>query len=190
MKMFMKLISVVFACFVSWLATSTLMGQNRDQCDPGISGVDSVVTQVDDCGDEEYTAKAAKARFDALDEKPIAMGSLDSFAVNVVEGKAVVAAQVSLAESRPGFSYLWRLRILDPGKKVVANRYYDHQIFRMEDDGFMQPTFKEIVELPDGWSYVQLSLFTFPKETDPASLTDEKTAEGFLNLRGVNKVFK
>ena len=97
----------------------------------------------------------------------------------------VVSAQAFMADRRRAIPFVWRLSLLDADNKTLDSTLYDQQIFMMEEDGEMEPTFNEAFNLVPGAVAVQLSLFSFPEGTDMAVLKDPQRSAGYKVVQGV-----
>lgn len=118
----------------------------------------------------------------------LAKMSFDAFSVNILDGQAIISGAVSMSDLRPKVSFVWRLRILGPGRNVLASHIYSDQIFAMGTDGHRKPKFNEVIDLPKGKSRVELSLFELDTGSDLAFFQDESAVDGHLVLRNFRDV--
>jgi len=196
MKTFLKFATIVTICFASWWCTSALMAQQRKK--PARTGQAGTVTTSKGTTVTTPKGTTVTTPTEAFLSQPgtiaidsdvlIATASIKSCKVEVADGMVTVNAQVSLSNRLRKDVYIWRLSLLDARGKVLDQIVYDNQIFGMEADGAMEPTFSEAAPLVPGTSLVQLSLFAFRPGTDLTIFKDQQASEGYTILRRVTKL--
>jgi hypothetical protein len=126
------------------------------------------------------------------------VGTIASNGVNrttiQAEGNTIqVASQAFIYETRPGQSYLWSVRVLDPDDltHVLFVRRYDEQRFQVET-GMppKEPTFADALELPlpAGTYIVELAISTLNPGADLPDLTDAKVAHQVMGAWDQQKI--
>jgi len=106
-------------------------------------------------------------------DKIMASFGVPNLSIEVQGGQAVISAQASYQSKLMDLLHVWRVRVLDLNGNEISKFVYDHQVFAMEADHFMEPTFHDVIDLPAGESVVELAMFWFNKKEDLSFLRNE-----------------
>jgi hypothetical protein len=121
--------------------------------------------------------------------EPAAEFHLREYTVASAGNAVAIRAAADISDMRGNVSYLWRLRIrsTDSGK-VITDRLYDKQIFRSGNGQNEHPTLTENVQLASGQYAVAVILIEVPDGFDLGRLSDKKTEDAQLVLRGTRRL--
>ncbi len=119
----------------------------------------------------------------------VASTSIHDMQISTLQGSAMINAIARMTDSRPGIIYVWRLRNISLDNKVVWKTLYADQLFTMEADGQMEPTFQEVIEVPAGESKIELTLYALPKGTNLGVLDDEEAARSYMAAMACKPAF-
>lgn len=188
--------AVVFSvvCFFTWVATTALIAQQPAKRMIGVKSASKA-----DTSPTSVSSNLVKSKFDPkLTRPPIKLGvsgalaeaHLRSSNISVEDGMAIVAAHVSIADKRPGVSYVWRLRVVDPNQNPMAGQLYDQQMFTVGANGQREVDFADTVQVPPGARRVELVLYQKAPNSDLSFLDNDETAQGQETIRIVKLLTK
>ena len=179
MRTALKALVFCLASYATWAATSAIVGQPR-RADASAQPVQAAVSSV-------------KKFSTTQPPPPIPLGASGAYAeyylrshqISVQDGMATIKAHVSLADQRPGISYVWRARVVDSREEPLAGTVYDQQMFSVEANGQREADFTDVIDVPPGAARVELSLFAvFPGE-DLSFLDDQSKWRQHEQIRAV-----
>jgi hypothetical protein len=152
-----RLLLVVVLGLCSWFLTWRIAGQRAlghvaiGQPAPGLTK-----TRVAADGEAALKVPAGAVPVDS-----IATGHIDALTVSSGPRGVTVGAKVTLMDKRPNKSYMWGVLVRDASfDNVISTVNYKEQAFSPPRDGkVIEPTFKDVFQLPAGVYYIEVVLY-------------------------------
>ena len=186
-----------FACIamiaITWAATSTIMAQfprSRGIVVPVATISAPVLSQTPDNpqvnisrtspnNGSEVTPNSRRASPRVPLAKPIATFSIPKMDIQLDDSNVHVFATAAMNDQRPGLTYYWAIQVFDLNGTALTRWAYLGQPFTMNGGTQLSPSFEEIVPVPIGESFVEVSIYGLPQGIKPNILMDPKNAEGW-----------
>ncbi len=160
-----KIALVCFVSIVTWNVTSQIKAQYGGR--PGKSSVAATTIATDSAPVQLVTGSKSVATMADMNQlnlltnnrKPIAARSLDTLTLEADGNSVIVHARAKLFETRPGYTFLWSVRVLSSKRKVIVPRhiYRDHAIEPVLG-GDMTPEFADVIPLLPGNYLIEISM--------------------------------
>jgi hypothetical protein len=183
MKIAFKALILSMVCVATWAVTSSLMEQRQAKAMPAPDRPSR--------NPEALSEKSVKATGHPSPQAMLGTSGalaevhLRSHAIEVADGWATASAHVSIADKRPGMSYIWRFRVVDSGNAPLSGFVYDQQMFSVEANGEKEVDFKDVIAVPPGSRRVELVLYRKAPSEDLSFLDNDDAARARQVIRAV-----